>query len=175
MEPIGISYKFHGSEKVVTKDLFIKGSSFPSTKSVTFDNKNGGCDLMVHYGDNAAIMNGLPKQIAQYNVGEAKKEDKTEKCAFTLRISNNIHNIACLDEAEFMQEWTEEEKIPIKASPSVPVPPPKAEDKKEEGEKKEGEAEEKKEEPPVVTPPPEQQYEIKKRSKKNFSKIKFSA
>ena len=136
---------------------------------------------MVHYGDKANVMEGLPKQIALYNVGEGKKNDKTEKCAFTLRVSNNIHNIACLDEAEFMQEWTEEEKIPVKASPApVATPPPKAEGEAkpaEEGaEKKEGEekpAEEKKEEPAAQTQP-EQQYEIKKRSKKNFSKIKFS-
>ena len=173
-EPISISYKFHGSEKSVTKDLFVKGSSFPSTKSVTFDNKAGGVDLMVHYGDAAQVMEGLPKQIALYNVGEGKKEDKTEKCAFTLRVSNNIHNIACLDEAEFMQEWTEEEKIPVKTAPVV-TPPPKPEAPAD-GEKKEGEegkAEEKKEE--VPQPQPEQQYEIKKRTKKNFGKIKFTA
>ena len=180
-EPISISYKFHGGEKVVTKELFTTGSSFPSTKSVTFDNKVGGVDLMVHYSDKAVVMEGLPKQIAQYNVGEGKKDEKTEKCAFTLRISNNIHNLACLDEAEFVQEWTEEEKIPIKASPPAPVqktPPKKEEAEKKEGEaaeKKEGEAEEKKEEPVVEQKMPEQQYETKKRQKKNFSKIKFQA
>lgn len=134
---------------------------------------------MVHYSDKAVVMEGLPKQIAQYNVGEGKKDEKTEKCAFTLRISNNIHNLACLDEAEFVQEWTEEEKIPVKASPAAPVQktPPKTEEaEKKEGEaaeKKEGEAEEKKEEPVVEQKVPEQQYEIKKRQKKNFSKIKF--
>lgn len=156
--------------------MFVKGSSFPSTKSVTFDNKSGGVDLMVHYSDKASIMEGLPKQIALYNVGEGKKNDKTEKCAFTLRVSNNIHNIACLDEAELMQEWTEEEKIPVKSSPPSTVTPPKPETA--EGEKKEGEegaATEEKKEEPVPQAQPEQQYEIKKRSKKNFSKIKFSS
>lgn len=45
-----------------------------------------------------------------------------------MRVSNNIHNVALLDEVEFIQEWTEQEKIPIKASP-VTVPPPKEEAK----------------------------------------------
>jgi hypothetical protein len=65
-------------------------------------------------------------------------KDNIEKFSFTMRVSNNIHNIACLDEAEFCQEWQEEEKIPIKASP-VTVPPPKKEEAKAET-KPEGEA-----------------------------------
>jgi hypothetical protein len=90
-----------------------------------------------------------------------------------MRVSNNIHNVACLDEVEFIQEWTEEEKIPIKASPVPTVPtPPKAEgaDAPKEGEEKKDEA------PTVEEPPkqPEQQYEIKKRSKKNFGQLKFT-
>ena len=60
VQPISISYKFKGTEKVVTKELFKVASSFPSTKSVTFENKLGNLDLMVHYGDNAKLMNGLP-------------------------------------------------------------------------------------------------------------------
>jgi hypothetical protein len=51
MEPIAISYKFKGTEKVVTKELFKAGSSFPSTKTITFDNKQGNVDLIVHYSD----------------------------------------------------------------------------------------------------------------------------
>jgi len=124
-QPISISYKFKDSDKVVTKELFKTGSTFPSTKSVTFEKKQGNVDLMVHYSDNAELMEGLPNQIAQYNIGEGKKDAKTEKCSFTMRVSNNIHNVACLDEAEFVQEWTEEEKIPVKASPVTVTPPKK--------------------------------------------------
>ena len=51
--PVSISYSFfpqQGEEaKVVTKELFPVGSSFPSTKTITFDNKKGGFDLLVHY------------------------------------------------------------------------------------------------------------------------------
>ena len=38
-QPISISYKFKGTEKVVTKELFKVGTSFPSTKSITFEKK----------------------------------------------------------------------------------------------------------------------------------------
>jgi len=173
-QPISISYKFKDSEKVVTKELFKVGSSFPSTKSITFEKKLGNVELMVHYADGAKLEAGLPNQIAQYNIGEGKRDDKTEKCSFTMRVSNNIHNVACLDEAEFVQEWTEEEKIPIKASP-VTVPPPKKEEEKKDEKKdapaegeaakeeaKPAEAEAKAEEPAKVVEP-EQQFEIKTR------------
>lgn len=142
---------------------------------------------MVHYADNASLMEGLPSQIAQYSISEGKKDEKTERVSFTMRVSNNIHNVASLDEVEFIQEWTEEEKIPVKASPVTPPAPPKAAEPKDgaqpaaEGEEKpaEGEkpaeaekpAEEQKAEPVAQ---PEQSYEIKQRNKKNFSKLKFS-
>ena len=173
-QPVSITYKPKGTDAVKTNVLFKKGSNFPSTKSVTFDNKTGGYDLMVHYADDAEIMDGVPKQIAQYDIAEGTKQEKTEKCSFTMRVTNNIHNIACLDEAELVEEWTHEDKIPIKTKnvPTVPTPP--------EGEKKEGEAEgEKKEgeapaEEQKPAEPEEQQYEIRKRAKKDFTKLKFT-
>jgi hypothetical protein len=83
-----------------------------------------------------------------------------------MRVTNNIHNIACLDEAEFVEEWTQEDKIPIK-NKNIPTPAAQPE-----GEKKEGE------EVPTVQPPPEepeqQQYEIRQRKKKDFTKLKFT-
>lgn len=100
-QPISISYKFKDSEKVVTKELFKKGSSYPSTKSVTFEKKLGNVNLMVHYSDTAELMTGLPNQIANYQIGEGKLKENIDKFSFTMRVSNNIHNIACLDEAEF--------------------------------------------------------------------------
>jgi hypothetical protein len=47
-------------------------------------------------------MEGLPSQIAQYAIADGKKEEKTEKISFTMRVSNNIHNVASLDEVEFI-------------------------------------------------------------------------
>lgn len=104
-----------------------------------------------------------------------------------MRVSNNIHNVASLDEVEFIQEWTEEEKIPVKASPVTPTPPPKADAAKEgdkpaaEGNAKPADGEKAAENPPPLeeakaepVAQPEQTYETKMRQKKNFSKIKFS-
>ena len=58
--PICISYKFKGSEQVKKSELFKINTSFPTTKSVTFENKLGGVDLLVHYSEKARLMPGLP-------------------------------------------------------------------------------------------------------------------
>lgn len=61
--PVSISYQFvnqGGEAKVITKDLFPLGSTFPSTKSITFDNKKGGMDLLVHYANGVPMLPGLP-------------------------------------------------------------------------------------------------------------------
>ena len=48
---INFSYKFYGSENVVTKELFKIGSSFPYAKNITFENKVGGLDLLINYDE----------------------------------------------------------------------------------------------------------------------------
>ena len=108
--PVNIQYKFQSGDKVTAKELFKYGSSFPSTKTITFENKLGGVDLLVNYSDQAGILQGLPKQIAQYTIQEGKVDESKpiEKFSFIMRVSNNIHNISELDEAELVQEWTEE-------------------------------------------------------------------
>jgi hypothetical protein len=63
--PVSITYRFGGNDGIpVTKELFPKGSMFPLTKTVTFDNKIGDMDLLVHYSPNAEILSGLPNQVA---------------------------------------------------------------------------------------------------------------
>jgi len=172
--PVSIIYKFKGTDKLSNKELFKVGSSFPSTKSITFDNKMGNLDLLIQYSEGANVMQGIPAQIAQYDIGEVKPDEKTEKYSFVMRVSNNIHNIPCLDQAEFVQEWTEEEKIPIKMAPAPKAPEPKKEEEKKEGEApKEGEAEKTEKPAEPEKPAPEQQYEIKKRSKKTHTPINF--
>lgn len=173
-QPVDITYRFKNTEKVVTKEIFKQGSSFPSTKSITFENKLGNLELLIGYGEKGEILEGLPRQIAQYDISEATKQEKTEKCSFTMRVSNNIHNVPNLDEVELVEEWTEEEKIPIKVNGTTgPAKEEKKEEAKPEGETNEGDAP-KAEEPKPEVKEPEVQYEIKKRVKKNFSKIKFS-
>jgi hypothetical protein len=61
IQPVCITYKPKGTDTVKTNVIFKKGSNFPSTKSVTFDNKTGGYDLMIHYADDAELMDGFPK------------------------------------------------------------------------------------------------------------------
>ena len=62
--PISITYQFAPAEgeqaKVVTKELFHLGSSYPSTKTITFDHKKGGMDLLVHYSQGVQLLQGLP-------------------------------------------------------------------------------------------------------------------
>ena len=149
--PICIQYTFNGQEKVTEKELFKIGSSFPTTKTITFENKLGGANLLIKYPDDAGTLKGLPIQISQHNIPEGKKNEEKpiEKTSFIMRVTNNIHNIAYLEDAELAQEWTEEEKIPIKTMPAQPV-------------KKEGEsADKKKEAPAPEAPPAEPQFEIK--------------
>ena len=101
---INIQYKFDGGDKVSNKELFKIGSNFPSTKTITFENKAGGLDLLINYAEGANIPEGLPKQIAQYHISEGKLDEKKqiEKFAFVMRVTNNIHNVPSLAECEFV-------------------------------------------------------------------------
>lgn len=103
--PVSISYSFfpvpEGEQvKVITKELFSLGSSFPSTKTITFDNKKGGMDLLVHYTAGTPLLLGIPAQVAQYKIKEGKAKHNNTKVSFILRVSNNIHQIPCLESAE---------------------------------------------------------------------------
>jgi hypothetical protein len=40
-----------------------------------------------------------------------------------LRVSNNIHQIPQLENVEFVEEWVEEEKIPVKKDVPTPTKP----------------------------------------------------
>lgn len=46
---VSISYQFGQNQNTSTKELFVVGSSFPLTKTITFDNKLGGIELLIHY------------------------------------------------------------------------------------------------------------------------------
>lgn len=59
--PVSITYSFAPSAdgeqpKYITKELFTVGSSFPSTKTITFDNKKGGLDLLIHYSQGTPLL-----------------------------------------------------------------------------------------------------------------------
>jgi hypothetical protein len=118
--------------------LFDVGTSFPVTKSLSFKNKLGNMNLLVHYQEGSKLMKGLPLQLANYTIkeGKMKHADKGSKVEFIIKVENSIHQIAYLQSAELKETWSEMEKIPIKRT--VPVVAP--EEKKPEEAKPEGEA-----------------------------------
>jgi len=67
--PIQIQYKFNNTEgSLKESDIFNIGTSYPSTKTITFANKLGALDLLIKYHEASEILPGLPKQIAQYRI-----------------------------------------------------------------------------------------------------------
>ena len=101
---VQISYKFVGKEKVITKEIFSIGATFPATKSITFENCLGGADVLIHYDDKSTkLLPGLPTQISQYTINEGiiDQTKHVVKYRFIMKISNNIHNIAVLDGSDF--------------------------------------------------------------------------
>lgn len=97
--PICITYTFADkpdAPKMMT--LFDVGSSFPVTKSLSFKNKLGQMNLLIHYQEGAKLMKGLPLQLANYTIkeGKLKHADKGSKVEFIIKVENSIHQIAYL-------------------------------------------------------------------------------
>jgi hypothetical protein len=84
---------------------------------------------------------------------------KHGKYGLILRVSNNIHQIPCLESAEFFQEWEEAEKIPVKNN-TLP--------KKDVAADPEAKAE-----PPVPVPAAEQTFETRMRTKKETELLTY--
>jgi len=121
----------------------------------------------VHYSEGTKVEEGMPFQVGSYKIksGRTKHADKGSKTKFVIAVSNNIHQVPCLEAAEIVEEWTEEEKVAIKKKVA-----PKPEDQKagEEGEKKE-------EAPAAEQPSTEQDFEIKHKKKSTTSGIDFDS
>ena len=167
--PICISYQFKDSEKIVTKELFNVGSNFPSTKNITFDNKVGNLNLSIHYAEGTKLPQGVPNEIAKYEISEGKKGEKTEKTSFTMKVTNNIHNVPCLDEVEFCQMWTEQEQYEVKQKPVVEE---KKVDATPAGFMPGVEAAPTVPEPPKV---PEKVFAMRDKHKKTFTQLKYTS
>ena len=122
--PVTIDYKFNGEEKGHTMEIIKKKSNFPVTQKVTFDNKVGDCSLLVRYADSADILPGLPREIAKYEIKAAKLKhaaDRDHKYEFLLMVSNNIHQIPCLENAQIVEDWIEEKKVAKPKPAAAPV------------------------------------------------------
>jgi len=160
----------------VTKELFPIGSSFPSTKTITFDNKKGGMDLLVHYSAGAPILQGHPFEIASYVIHEGKP--KHDKVGFVLRVCNNIHQIPILESSDLQEEWVEEEKIPIKKDvtpPPKPAEAPKTDPAAAAGAQPPAQDTEMKTEETKQAEPAKQEFEIRKKNKKASSALKVDS
>ena len=62
--PVSITYQFGDKDeenKSKTMEIFPVGTSFPVTKSLSFKNKLGNMNLLLHYAENAPLMKGLPQ------------------------------------------------------------------------------------------------------------------
>ena len=71
--PISITYGFADKpEASKPMEMFPVGSNFPVTKCLTFKNKLGGMNLLLHYSEGANLMAGLPHQLASYKISEGK-------------------------------------------------------------------------------------------------------
>ena len=133
--PVTIDYKFNSEDKGHTMEIIKKKTHYPVTQKVTFDNKVGDCSLLVRYSDSASILAGLPREIAKYEIKAGKLKhanDRDHKFKFILMVSNNIHQIPCLENAQLVEDWTEEKKVP-KQKPKPAAPEKKEAKPAEEG------------------------------------------
>ena len=137
--PVTVNYQFKDPETGELKEpreypkLFDCGQNFPLVQQLKFDNKEGQLSLKIDYSDEAQLLQGLPSTIAQYNIARGKRNKADVPGSSTklvIRVRNSINQIPELDRVEMTENWTEEEKIPIKTGggkPAAATPPPKKE------------------------------------------------
>ena len=118
-------------------------------------------DLLVHYTQGTPLLPGVPSQIAQYKIKEGKAKHNNTKVSFILRVSNNIHQIPCLESAELLEEWEEETKIPVKKDVQ-PQPAAATTDAQPAADGQPAAADATQQQP---TAAPQQEFEIKKKKK----------
>jgi heat shock 70kDa protein 4 len=129
--PVTVNYQFtdpltnEAKEPKSYPKIFALGQKFPLVQQLKFDNKEGQLTMSINYDESADLMTGLPGSIAQYDISRGKRSKadvpgSTVKLA--IRIKNNINQIPELEKVELTENWTEEEKIPVKtaAKPAAP-------------------------------------------------------
>ena len=176
--PVTINYQFTDLETGEPKDpkeyrnFFQLGQRFPLVQQLKFDNKEGQLTLKIDYSDEAQLMQGLPSTIAQYNIARGKRNKADVPGSSTklvIRVKNNINQIPELDRVEMTENWTEEEKIPIKTSGGKKPAAAEAPKEGEEAKDKDAAAPAEGEQPAAAEAPPaepeEQKFEIKQRKK----------
>jgi hypothetical protein len=133
MSPIQIEWSFDNGTTTKKKVLFEKGCTYPTIKSLTFDNKKDPSLIQVAYDNTNNIVEGIPTILGRYQVkGTNPKEEKHSIC---YKVKLDINGMVKLDSVELIEEYTEEQKIAIKMVASTPAAAPakdvKMEDAKE--------------------------------------------
>ena len=198
--PVDVAYNLPKNDKGVeqkkVRTLFDKGSNFPVTKALSFENRKEPVEIQLMYNlGTGALPLGGPTLLGNFKINPGTPVE--EKFTLSVKITLDHNMIPYVSVAETVEDYMEEKKVVVKRD--VPTPPPvkkeekkeekkespkpsKMEDVKEEAKKTEDKAEAKsepaKEEkmtdipvPPVQ--PPQQEYEIQKVPKKRKTPIDF--
>lgn len=163
-------------------DFFKLGQKFPMSQELSFNNKEGDLTLAIDYDQTTPQLQGLPLTISQHKISKgkrAKADVPGSKVRLVIVLSNNHNQIPTLFDVKLVENWQEEEKIPIKTGPPKAAAPPKEEKKAEDGEKKEGEgdaagADDKKEAEKVDETQQDQKYETKIKNRERTTQITFT-
>lgn len=142
---------------------------------MSFPNKLGNQTLMLKYSNNDNVLKGLPDQIAQYTINEAKlknAEKNAHKHELHYVFENTGSFIPILKQCSLIEKWQEEEKIPVKKA-AAPVPPKPAEEKKDDKPAEGSEAPKEAEQP--AQPETVQEYETKIKNKSTSVSINFNS
>jgi heat shock protein 4 len=184
--PVKVSYCFHedgkNDEMKAYPDFFKLGQKFPMSQELSFNNKEGDLTLAIDYDQTTPQLQGLPLTISQHKISKgkrAKADVPGSKVRLVIVLSNNHNQIPTLFDVKLVENWQEEEKIPIKTGPPKAAAPPKEEKKAEDGEKKEGEgdaagADDKKEAEKVDETQQDQKYETKIKNRERTTQITFT-
>ena len=100
--------------------LFDKGCSVPNLKSIT-QHKNDGINAHLFY---TSPPEGFEASLANFVIAPCKP--KETEFSVKMMIKLNKDGLVHLDEAQLIEDYNIEEKIPVKKDKPAVVPPPAA-------------------------------------------------
>lgn len=104
-----------------TSVIFDKGCTVPNVKSITF-NKNDGINVNLFYADPPE---GFQAQLANFTIAPCKP--KEADFGVKIKVKLDKDGLTLLEEAQLVEDYTVEEKIPVKkdkpAATTAPAPP----------------------------------------------------
>lgn len=106
-----------------TSVIFDKGCTVPNVKSITF-NKNDGINVNLFY---ASPPEGFDAQLASFVISPCKP--KETEFGVKIKVKLDKDGLVNLEEAQLVEDYTVEEKIPVKKdkpAATAPAPAPAA-------------------------------------------------